>query len=491
MKHLNKLLLAVMMVLAMSSHAQNSNNPWALSFGVNAVDTRASAGGGKNWLDAHVSQAFNVSENWNILPSVSYLSLARSVGNNFSVGIQGSINKIDKFVVFDPTNPNHNSTGYVVTNPGDLMYYGIDANVRYSFMSLIGSKTIDPSLRLGGGYTWLGDNSYGTVNPGAGLTFWFTENVGLALETTYKVSQGLGNDRSVPGDAYTPDAPSHFQHSLGITFQFGGKDTDGDGIYDKDDACPEVAGLKQFNGCPDTDGDGIIDGSDACPTDFGLAALNGCPDKDGDGIADKDDACPDTAGLAAFQGCPDTDKDGIADKDDKCPTVAGPKSNGGCPVLDADKDGVPDLEDDCPTVAGPVSNKGCPEVTPEVVESLKIQARSVFFNTGKSTFKAGDAATIASLDAMREILKNYPNAKFSIEGHTDSDGSDKFNQKLSEDRANAVRNVLIEKGVKSENLTAVGFGESKPVASNKTKTGKAQNRRTEVRHIGSIYEGKL
>jgi outer membrane protein OmpA-like peptidoglycan-associated protein len=491
MKHLNKLLFAVMMVLALNSHAQNDNNPWALSFGVNAVDTRGSAGGGKNWLDYHVSQSFNVSENWNILPSVSYLSLARSIGNNFSVGLQGSINKIDKFVVFDPTNAGRNSTGYVVTNPGDLMYYGIDVNVKYSFMSLIKSKVIDPSLSLGGGYTFLGDNSFGTINPGAGLTFWFTENVGLQLATVYKVSQLIGGDRNVTGDIYEPKAPSHFQHNLGITFQFGGKDTDGDGIYDKDDACPEVAGLKQFNGCPDTDGDGIIDGSDACPTEFGLAALNGCPDRDGDGIADKDDACPDTAGLAKFKGCPDTDGDGLADKDDKCPTVAGPISNQGCPVLDADKDGVPDLEDDCPTVAGPASNKGCPEVTPEVVEKLKIQARSVFFNTGKSTFKVGDAATIASLDAMREILRNYPNAKFSIEGHTDSDGSDKFNQKLSEDRANAVRNAMIEKGVKPENLTAVGFGESKPIAPNKTKTGKAQNRRTEVRHVGSIYEGKL
>ncbi|MEY3501190.1 MAG: hypothetical protein RL308_2863, partial [Bacteroidota bacterium] len=110
--------------------------------------------------------------------------------------------------------------------------------------------------------------------------------------------------------------------------------------------------------------------------------------------------------------------------------------------------------------------------------------RSVFFDANKSTFKAGDATTIASLDAMREILRNYPNAKFSIEGHTDSDGSDVFNQKLSEDRANAVRNALIEKGVKPENLVAVGFGETKPIASNKTKEGKAQNRRTEVRHEG-------
>jgi hypothetical protein len=84
----------------------------------------------------------------------------------------------------------------------------------------------------------------------------------------------------------------HFQHTAGLTFKFGGKDTDGDGIYDKDDACPDVAGLK-FNGCPDTDGDGIQDSADACPDVFGLAALNGCPDTDGDGVADKDDACPD------------------------------------------------------------------------------------------------------------------------------------------------------------------------------------------------------
>jgi len=105
MKHLNKLLFAVLTMLAVSSNAQNSNNPWALSFGVNAVDTRASAGGGNNWFDAHVSQPFLVDQNWNILPSISYLSVARSVGNGFSVGLQGSINKIDKFVVFDPTAP--------------------------------------------------------------------------------------------------------------------------------------------------------------------------------------------------------------------------------------------------------------------------------------------------------------------------------------------------------------------------------------------------
>ena len=473
MKHLNKIFVAVMMVMGLSSQAQDSNNPWAISFGVNAVDTKTSAGGGHNWLDKHFSQPFAVKDNWNILPSVSYLSVARSVGDNFSFGLAGSVNKIDKYVKFAPTAPGHDSRGYLVSNPGDLMYYGIDATIKYSFMNLINSKVIDPSLSVGGGYTFFGDSSYGTLNPGAGLTFWFTENVGLELATKYKKSFGDREDASG-----TPDAPSHFQHSAGIIFKFGGKDTDGDGIYDKDDACPEVAGLKQFNGCPDTDGDGIQDSEDDCPTEFGTAALKGCPDTDGDGVADKDDACPDVAGLVSMKGCPDTDGDGIADKDDKCPTVAGPKENAGCPWPDTDGDGVLDKDDECPTVAGPASNKGCPEVTAEALDNIKVQARAIYFNSGKSTFKSADVP--ARLDAMTTILKNYPNAKFSVEGHTDSDGSDAFNMKLSQDRADVVKDALIERGIKSSNINSVGYGESRPVETNKTAAGKAKNRRTEV-----------
>ncbi len=486
MKHLNKLLIAVLMAMGVSSQAQDSNNPWAISFGVNAVDTRTSAGGGNGWFNQHFSQPFDVSDNWNILPSLSYLSVSRHVGAGFSVGLMGSVNKIDKFVKFAPTAAGHDGRGMIVENPGDLMYYGIDATIKYSFKELIGSKVIDPSLSVGGGYTFFGDSSYGTVNPGAGLTFWFTESIGLELATRYKWSFGDREDA-----AGVPDAPSHFQHTAGIIFQFGGKDTDGDGIYDKDDACPDVAGLKQFNGCPDTDGDGIVDASDACPDVFGLAALNGCPDTDGDGIADKDDACPEVAGLAALNGCPDADGDGIADKDDKCPTEAGPRENGGCPYLDADKDGVVDKDDDCPTVPGPASNKGCPEVTSEALEDLKVNARAIYFDSGKATFKKGDAQTPQRLDAIKEILKNYPNAKFSIEGHTDNTGSAKINDKLSQDRADAVMKALIERGVNPENLSAKGYGSSKPVATNKTAKGKAENRRTEIIHVGSKYEGKL
>jgi len=484
MKHLNKLLVAVTMVMGLSSQAQDSNNKWAIGFGVNAIDYRSSAG---DDFMSHFDQPFKASDNWNILPSVSYINVSRYVGSGFIVGLTGSINQIDKFVV-PVAGRTPDKSDFVAVNPGDLMYYGIDATVTYSFMELIKSKVIEPTLSVGGGYTFLGDESYGTVNPGVGLNLWFTENVGLSLLGTYKKSFG---DRQYAG-TQTPDAPSYTQYSAGLVFKFGAKDTDGDGIYDKDDACPEVAGLKQFNGCPDTDGDGITDASDKCPTVAGTAEFQGCADTDGDGVADPDDACPSVAGLKQFQGCPDTDGDGITDASDKCPKEAGPASNGGCPELDADKDGVVDKDDACPTVPGPASNKGCPEVTEQVLQELKVQARAVYFVTGKAILETADkGATDGRLEAIKEILKNYPNAKFSIEGHTDNTGSAKVNQKLSEARAKVVMDKLIEKGVNPANLTSAGFGSSKPVATNKTKEGRALNRRTEIKHVGTVYEGKL
>ena len=454
----------MLMIAGLSASAQDSDNPWAISFGANAVDTRTSAGIRDFNIKDHFSQFFDVKDNWNILPSVSYLSVTRNVGGNFSIGVTGSVNKITKFVNF--AGPGFNDV--VVVNP-DVMYYAADAQMKYSLMSLIGSKVIDPSLQLGGGYTWMGEETAGTANIGAGLTFWFTENVGLSLNSTYKKAfterQGF-------------QVPSLFQHQAGLSFKFGGKDTDGDGIYDKDDACPEVAGLKEFQGCPDTDGDGLQDKEDSCPDVAGPKELMGCPDTDGDGIADKDDACPEVAGLSSLQGCPDTDGDGVADKNDKCPTVAGPKDNAGCPWPDTDGDGVLDKDDQCPDVKGTVANNGCPEVTEEVIKTLNDYAKTILFDTNKATFKE---QTYPVLQAMVAILKQYPTSKFSLEGHTDSDGKDAANLTLSDNRAGAVKAYLIESGIDVGRLTSIGYGESKPLATNKTKAGKAQNRRVEVK----------
>ncbi|HEU4790016.1 MAG TPA: DUF5723 family protein [Flavobacterium sp.] len=276
------------------------------------------------------------------------------------------------------------------------------------------------------------------------------------------------------------------------------KDTDEDGVLDKEDSCPTVAGPVENKGCPwpDTDADTVVDKDDKCPTVAGPVENKGCPwgDEDKDTVFDNVDACPTVAGPVENKGCPwpDTDGDSVLDKDDKCPNEKGLVANAGCPELDADKDGVTDKEDACPTVAGPASNKGCPEVTQEALKELKVQARAVFFVTGKAVLQNADKGqTDGRLDAIKEIIKNYPNAKFSIEGHTDNVGNPKANQKLSEARAKVVMDALITKGVNPENLTYKGFGATKPVASNKTAKGRAENRRTEVIHVGTIYEGKL
>jgi outer membrane protein OmpA-like peptidoglycan-associated protein len=463
MKHLNKLFVALVMLAGFSSQAQDNNNPWAISFGANAVDTRVSAASS---LEDQFSQFFNAKDNWNIVPSVSFVNVSKYVGNNFSFGVTGSVNRLTKYVL-----PRVEEGPYTVVNPGDENYYAIDGVINYSLMNLIKSKKIDPSIHIGGGYTWIGEDlNAGTLNGGLGLTYWFTEMVGLSWRSTYK--QSFEDIRE--------DMPSHMQHFAGLTFKFGGKDTDGDGIYDKDDACPEVAGLKQFNGCPDTDADGITDANDSCPDVAGPAEFNGCPDTDGDGIADKDDACPDVAGLKSLGGCPDTDGDGITDKSDKCPDVKGPKENGGCPWPDRDGDKVLDKDDKCPDEAGTVSNNGCPEVTEEAIKKLNDYAKTILFDTNKDTFKQ---QTYPVLLAISAILKEYPSSKFSIEGHTDSDGSNEFNLRLSDSRAIAVKKYLVEQGIDEFRLSAMGYGEEKPIDTNKTKAGKANNRRVEVKLV--------
>jgi len=280
----------------------------------------------------------------------------------------------------------------------------------------------------------------------------------------------------IPGSEVAYDMHTQM-FMLGLQFNLGGKDTDGDGVKDKDDLCPEIAGLEQFSGCPDTDGDGIEDSKDACADVAGLAKFNGCPDTDGDGFMDKEDLCPDVAGLEQFNGCPDTDGDGVMDSKDECPNDAGPVENKGCPIIDTDGDGIADKDDKCPNVSGVAENYGCPMVTEEVQNQITDLARAIYFKTGKDAFTN---ETQVRLDGVSKILAEYPNSKFVVEGHTDSTGSDKINNELSQKRADAVMNFLTSNGFPKENIKAIGYGSAKPLGDNNTKKGRQENRRVEI-----------
>src|SRR5439155_5187148 len=255
-------------------------------------------------------------------------------------------------------------------------------------------------------------------------------------------------------------------------------DNDKDGIDDLHDACPndpeDHKPPKPDDGCPvnktDTDGDGIMDSVDKCPTE----------PEDKDGFQD-DDGCPD----------PDNDNDGIPDAFDNCPNepedIDQFEDEDGCPDPDNDHDGIPDKDDKCPnepeTINGYQDEDGCPDKGPpskvKIENGQIVILEKIFFDTDKAKIKP---KSYGLLDQVAQVIKGHPEFKIRIEGHTDSQGSDAHNTKLSQERADSVRTYLIKKAIAPERLMSVGYGPSQPIADNKTKAGREANRRVEF-HI--------
>jgi outer membrane protein OmpA-like peptidoglycan-associated protein len=263
------------------------------------------------------------------------------------------------------------------------------------------------------------------------------------------------------------------------------KDSDGDGVSDKLDRCPDTpAGVQvDANGCPlDSDKDGILDYQDECPFVAGLKEFKGCPDTDKDGIQDKLDDCPDVFGLAEFKGCPDTDGDGVIDKDDRCPdTPKGTKVDRfGCP-LDTDGDGIPDSEDLCPDKAGTKELKGCPPSVKNIVGEYNLSMTPIYFDFDKYNVKKEG---IATLDQIVNALSHSNDFGVQFDGYCDFKGTEEYNLKLSEKRANSARSYLLDKGITANRIRMQFYGEAKPAADNKTDAGRALNRRVEY----NLYE---
>lgn len=368
----------------------------------------------------------------------------------------------------------------------------------------------------------------GLVLPLVGLGFKYniSDVFGLFVHSQYGLYSGDDYDGNTTDDSND----NHLITEIGIGFNLGKKDMDGDKVADSKDACPETPGLKEYDGCPDSDLDGIIDGEDACPQVAGLAQYNGCPDTDGDGIIDGDDACPEVAGDAMYAGCPDTDGDGVGDNIDECPEESGVSRYNGCPIPDTDGDGfddendncintkgdlqgcpdgdgdgVADKDDACPETPGSVDAKGCPDADgdgigdkfdkcpdeagiPELEGCPKVRKPTTeeIINGYTSPTILFERGTIPAegyddhITSIVEFANAYPDAYLNIGGYSDSLGSESSNMRMSTRRAKKVYNSLVKAGIDAERLYYEGHGEANPVADNATAEGRRLNRRAVV-----------
>jgi len=279
-------------------------------------------------------------------------------------------------------------------------------------------------------------------------------------------------------------------------------DMDGDGYDDEVDTCPEQAedfdSFEDDDGCPDpdNDGDGVLDAAQFVdgqwvnddkkddldcrnePEDVdGFEDEDGCPDpdNDADGILDEADECPnepeDVDNFEDEDGCPDPDNDG----DEICdPWVAASSQADKYASTCKGSDKCPDEPED---MDGDKDEDGCPDLKAKFDGCSVTISEKVFFKFGKWEI---DPKSYELLDDVATVMNQVPETlHFRIEGHTDSKGSDKSNKKLSDRRSNKVKDYLLGKGVKGSRLEAEGFGEDRPIDSNRTSEGRARNRRVE------------
>jgi len=352
-----------------------------------------------------------------------------------------------------------------VRNAADTSDERVDFNSpRAQLVAQIGLWSITPFLVLGGGVLQsnsrpLGPDTDGLLHFGVGLKAALGESVALRLDLRENMTDRVNEDYG--------DIAWHEEAQLGLAFNL-------------DRPAPVAAPVKRAE--PDGDRDTVPDGRDECPNMPALTA-NGCPpDTDGDGVFDPDDHCPREKGIAP-DGCPDrdSDKDGIPLPCDLCPEEKGVQPDG-CPVRDTDGDGILDDKDKCPkepeTANGFEDADGCPDEVPKEVAAFTGVIQGIEFDRAKATIRN---TSVRTLSKAVDVLKKHPSVRVEISGHTSSEGDAEFNQKLSEERAAAVKAWLVDHGIESDRIETRGAGPSEPIADNKTAAGRAKNRRIEFK----------
>ena len=450
MKNLKLGITALALSFASTAFAQTTSNPWLIGVGAHA-ENHLGVDSNKSWekTTPFSKDGLFVMNNFTITPPLSKLTVARNLNKYFVLDWQTTVGNVDNKRV----------------GMGKEFFLQTGLGLQFKLAGFWNEESwFDPYLRVGANYLRhdytgtgltngngdaVGANHFTTAF-GAGLNLWLTKNFGLGLQ---------GDLVNTPGDK--TNVPNFVQASASINFRFGNNDRDKDGIKDKDDACPDVFGLAQFQGCPDTDGDGI---------------------------ADKDDNCPEVAGPVENNGCPwpDTDGDGVLDKDDACPNVAGPVENKGCPWSDTDGDGVLDKDDACPNVAGLKELNGCPRTAEHVAKDTEGALKDILFNFNKATLRPESEP---KLDLAAKYIKEFNGGQYLAIGHTDKKGNEAYNLKLSRERAASVVKALEARGVKAEQLKSKGVGEAEAtVAETASDAERLVDRKVEVKAIVDMNE---
>lgn len=438
------LLTSFFLILSFGLRGQSSENPWQISLGLTNPSILSDITNRNGTVN---SNDFSGSV------GVAQAGLYRKILGGLSIGGQVSLAKARNEAT---------STDYDFFSMHTGLKYGFNIDGRFSpyvKAGVYGSTSLKDGTDSGSLNTDY--SNFGSV----GVDLSFGGKFGAFAEYSFgRINENPDVDYSLI--------------SAGLTYGFGSGDADKDGIPDKKDKCPDVPGLKEFEGCPDTDGDGLPDNEDDCPEEAGPVENKGCPDTDGDGVLDKDDACPEVAGLEALNGCPDSDEDGVADPDDDCPEEAGPSENNGCPWPDQDGDGIPDKDDACPEEAGTTAN-GCPEVAKEVLNALNAAGINILFPA--DSYKLMGKKVLTALEQVKTILNENPEGVVLIQGHASEDGSTEYNLELSRKRAESAKAKLIELGIDAARLEVEAFGEQQPIGDNSTTEGRVKSRRVEFK----------
>jgi outer membrane protein OmpA-like peptidoglycan-associated protein len=447
------------------------------------------------------------------LMTFNFVDLKNFVPTRLHLNLGYRFNRLEDtgFGIFNPNNPD--SSGFYPpayprapkgkgANFNDVFQFGAGleflAKQSSLFIEFMWDDYLNADFLLADTATYYlaGNKNIYTITPGVKLV----SSTGVALTLAADFSL---NSESQKSFVRSPDWAVYFMLSMGGNVL--PQDKDQDGIEDKVDACPndpeDFDGFEDTDGCPDLDNDkdGIADKIDKCPDlveDFdGFQDEDGCPDldNDGDGIPDVKDKCPnepeDFDGVQDQDGCPDivqdSDNDGIPDDKDKCPLKAedfdGFQDEDGCPDLDNDLDGIPDSLDKCPnepeTYNGYQDEDGCPDERP--IEE-KFILRGVNFESGSAALTPDSYGT---LDQVVKSLKAYPEVRIEIAGFTDDVGKDDYNLGLSQRRAEAVKQYLVNSGLSADRIVARGYGETNPIAANSAPAGRAENRRIEFRRL--------